>query len=136
VATIGDVQRLALELPGAFEDGPRYLVGGKLFAWPWLERVDPKRARVANLDVYVVRVASEAVKFELAAREPEIFFTEPHYDGYAAVAVRLDAVSVPRLRELLRDSWRLRAPTVSRSMAAAASGTRRGTRRARPAPRR
>ena len=110
MANLGDVQRLALALPGAVEDGPRYLVGGKLFAWPWLERVDPKKARVANLDVYVVRVASEAVKFELAASEPEVFFTEPHFDGYAAVMVRLAAVSMPRLRELLRDAWRLRAP--------------------------
>src|SRR3954467_4249372 len=110
MASIADVQRLALELPGAVEDGPRYLVGGKLFAWPWLERVHPKKARVANLDVYVVRVASEAVKFELAAQEPEVFFAEPHYDGYAAVMVRLAAVPVPRLRQLLHASWRLRAP--------------------------
>jgi hypothetical protein len=110
VATLGDLQRLALRLPGVVEDGPRYLVRGKLFAWPWLERIDPKKARVANLDVYVVHVASEAVKFELAATEPETFFTERHYDGYAAVMVRLAAVSVPRLGELLRESWRLRAP--------------------------
>ena len=110
VATLGDLQRLALDLPGVVEDGPRYLVGGKLFAWPWLERVHPRRARVANLEVYVVRVANEALKFELAATEPAIFFTEPHYDGYAAVMVRLAAIDVPRLRELLHAAWRLRAP--------------------------
>ena len=110
MATLGDVQRLALELPGVVEDGPSYRVGGRLFAWPWLERVHPRKARVANLDVYVVHVASEAVKFELAATEPEIFFTEPHFNGYSAVMVRLEAVSVSRLRELLRASWRLRAP--------------------------
>jgi len=110
VASLGDLQRIALELPGTVEDGPSFRVGGKLYAWPWLERLDPKKPRLANLEVYVVRVASEAVKFELAATEPEIFFTEPHYNGYAAVMVRLPAVSVERLRDLLRAAWRLRVP--------------------------
>jgi hypothetical protein len=110
MANLGDVQQLARDLPGVVEDGPRFLVAGKAFAWPWLERVHPKEARVANLDVYVVRVPSEEAKLEMAATEPEIFFTEPHYDGYPAIMVRLAAVPVARLRELLAESWRLRAP--------------------------
>ena len=36
--------------------------------------------------------------------DPEKFFTEPHYNGYPAVLVRLAAVDVDELRELLTDA--------------------------------
>jgi hypothetical protein len=112
VATFDDVQRIALGLPGvvANDDGTEFRVDGKLFAWPWLERIDPRRARVPNLDVLVVRIASEMDKDVLIGMAPTIFFTEPHYDGYAAIQVRLAAVDDSMLEKLLTDSWRLRAP--------------------------
>ena len=37
-----------MALPGAVGEGGAYRVDGKLFTWPWMERVHPKRARVAN----------------------------------------------------------------------------------------
>jgi hypothetical protein len=119
VATFDDVRRLALALPEAVVDeaGTAFRVDGKLFAWPWLERVDPKRARVPNLGVLVVRVASEMDKDALVAMDPAVFFTEPHYDGYAAILIRLDAIDEPMLDKLLRDSWRLRAPKQLRDRA-------------------
>src|SRR3712207_7261928 len=43
-------------------------------------------------------------------RSPDKFFTTPHYDGYAAVLVNLPAVDDDELRELITDSWRLKAP--------------------------
>jgi hypothetical protein len=46
----------------------------------------------------------------LLAADPEKFFTEPHYNGYPAVLVRLAAVDEPELRELLVDAWRIQAP--------------------------
>jgi hypothetical protein len=112
VATESDVERLVLALPGVTRDGSHYLVGGGLLAWPWLERVDPRRARLENPDVLAVRVPDEAAKLALIAAEPELFFTEPHYDGYAAVLVRLSVISDERLRELLIEGWRSRAPRV------------------------
>ena len=64
-----------------------------------------------NLDVLVVRVASEMDKDALISMDPSLFFTEPHYDGYAAILVRLAAVDDAMLKKLLADSWRLRAPS-------------------------
>ncbi|HET7181408.1 MAG TPA: hypothetical protein VFI15_04165, partial [Candidatus Limnocylindrales bacterium] len=92
-----DVARIAGGVPGVERDGAAWKLDGRLLAWPWLERVHPKRPRLPNPDVLVVRVADEARKFELVATEPEIFFTEPHYDGYAAVLVRLPVVPIERL---------------------------------------
>jgi hypothetical protein len=39
-----------------------------------------------------------------------VFFTTPHYDGYAYVLVRLAEVDLAALRELVEDAWRLKAP--------------------------
>ncbi len=38
------------------------------------------------------------------------FFTEPHYNGFPAVLVRLDAVSVDELEALIGEAWRCQAP--------------------------
>ncbi len=112
VATFEDVQRSARALPAAVADdqGTAFRVHGKLFAWPWLERLDPKRGRVPNLGVLNVRIASEMDKDVLIGMVPEAFFTEPHFDGYRAIQVRLDAVDEAMLEQLVADSWRLVAP--------------------------
>jgi hypothetical protein len=106
-----DVRRIALGLPGSEAEGAMaYRVKGKLFAWPWLERVDPKRARVARLDVLAVRVASELEKQALLAMDPEVFFTEPHYDGWPAILVRLPAIEMDLLEKVMTDARRVQAP--------------------------
>ena len=107
MATPADVRRIVLALPETTEDPDgdgRFFVDGKQIAWPWLERIDPKRARVPNPDVIGVRVASESEKEVLIDVDPDVFFTEPHYDGYAAVLVRLPAVNARELRKLLEDA--------------------------------
>jgi hypothetical protein len=112
VATQRDVRRIALSLPGATEDPRefRFLVDGKMFVWLRPERVDPKRARVPNPDVLVVRVGSEIDKQVVLAMDRKVFFTEPHYDGYPAVLVRLPLIDVDMLTDILTDAWRSRAP--------------------------
>jgi hypothetical protein len=60
--------------------------------------------------VLAVRVAGDGAKQELLAADGEKFFTEPHYNGYPAVLVRLAAVDADELRELLTDAWRAKAP--------------------------
>jgi hypothetical protein len=107
-----DVRRIALALPATSEDarGFRFLVGSKAFVWSWMERVDPKRPRRENAEVVAVRVADELEKQDLLTMDPDIFFTEPHYDGYPAVLVRLTAVDASRLEIILADAWRSRAP--------------------------
>ena len=42
--------------------------------------------------------------------DPAKFFTEPHYDGFPAVLVRLNAVSVADLKVLIAEAWRCQAP--------------------------
>lgn len=111
MATRDDVRRIALSLPEASEAGGfSFVVAGKAFLWPWMERIHPKRPRVANPDVIGVRVANELEKQSLLALDPEVFFTEPHYDGYPAVLVRLPAIEVGLLEKVLSDAWRSRAP--------------------------
>jgi hypothetical protein len=112
MATQDDVRRIALSLLATTEEpnGFRFFVNGKAFVWAWLERVNPKRARVPSADVVAVRVGNEFEKESLIEMNPEVFFTEPHYDGYPAILVRLPAIDLDLLRVVLTDAWRLRAP--------------------------
>ena len=116
MADQGDVRRVALSLPGVVEGEDRFgfsvLNKGKYkgFAWSWAERVDPKKARVINDEVLAIRVAGEADKQSLISAEPEKFFTEPHYNGFPAVLVRLAVIPADELEELLIDAWRIQAP--------------------------
>ena len=110
MATQADVRRIAMALPET-EERPGFVfsVAGKGFAWPWLERLDPKRARVPNPDVIGVRVANELEKQALLSLDPSVFFTEPHYNGYPAVLVRIPAIDLDMLEKVLSDAWLTRA---------------------------
>lgn len=46
----------------------------------------------------------------LIASAPTTFFTTPHYNGQPIVLVRLEALELDELVELVTDSWLLRAP--------------------------
>ncbi len=112
MATQDDVRRIALALPETTEDPNsfRFFVDGKAFAWSWLERIDPKKARVPNPEVIAVRISDESDKDTLIEMDPAACFTERHYDGYPAILVRLPAVGLPLLERLVIDGWRSRAP--------------------------
>ncbi|WP_460525530.1 MmcQ/YjbR family DNA-binding protein [Flindersiella endophytica] len=116
MADQNDVRRIALGLPEASEgeDGfgfsvPNNKGKAKGFCWTWNERVEPKRPKVPNPGVLAVRVPNVGEKEALIAAEPEKYFTEPHYNGYPAVLVRLANVPVDELEELLIDAWRCMA---------------------------
>ena len=113
MATQADVRRIARKLPGVEETPGRFAFTvlhkkkQKGFAWVWQERIDPKKARVANPRVIAVRTTNVAERDAMISREPKKFFTEPHYNGFPAVLVRLEAVTSADLRILLeggRDS--------------------------------
>ena len=113
MADLEDVQRIALSLPETNgDDGFAVLNQGKYrgFAWVWKERVDPKKARVPNPDVLAIRTADLDEKAGLIASDPEKYFTEPHYNNFPAVLVRLANVDLDELEELLIDGWRCMAP--------------------------
>jgi hypothetical protein len=110
VATQDDVRRLCLALPDTSEDPGffRFFRDGRQFAWAWLKRVDPKKARVAINDVITLRTRGETEKQDLLSLDPEVFFTEPHYDGYPAVQVRLEAIDDALLAAVIRQAWESR----------------------------
>jgi hypothetical protein len=107
-----DVRRVALSLPEVTQNpkGFGFSVHDKAFAWSYMERVDPKKARVGRPDVLAVRVADENEKQFLLIADPEKFFTVPHYDGFPAVLVRLEKIEADQLEELLIEAWRSKAP--------------------------
>jgi len=131
MATQADVRRIALSLPETEEGKDRFgfsvLNKGKSkgFAWVWMERTDPKKPRVANPGVLAVRVANNAQKDLIIASDSTKFFTEPHYNGFPAVLVRLKAVTVADLKLLLAEAWRCQAPAALVNIHAAGRKTKR-----------
>lgn len=116
MVTQSDVRRLALALPETSEaptgfsfavQGPRKPKG---FVWVWMERTAPRRPRVPNAGVLAVRVTDVAQRDLMIAAAPAKFFTEPHYDGFPAVLVRLDAIDLSELEILIESAWRCLAP--------------------------
>ncbi|MFI5508795.1 MmcQ/YjbR family DNA-binding protein [Mycobacterium sp. NPDC051804] len=114
MATWEDVAEIAGLLPETAETGPRsWRVRKKLMVW---ER-PLRKADYAALgddaphgDILGARVADEGVKFALIADDPDVYFTTPHFDGYPMVLVRLAAISVPDLTELVTEAWLAQAP--------------------------
>ena len=104
-----DVRRIAIAMPGAIEsDGEfAFRANGKLFVWAWLERIDPKKARVQSREVVVVRVRDELDKQTLLAMGDPSIFTEPHFDGWPDVLIRLADVDPALLEKLIADSYQI-----------------------------
>ncbi|MGC4814437.1 MmcQ/YjbR family DNA-binding protein [Micromonospora sp. DT228] len=112
MADADDVRRVALALPHTVEipsDGFDFRVADRGFIWSYPERV-PGKPRVIRLDIAVLFVGDEAEKQALLLGEPDLFFTTPGYAGLPLVLVRLTAVDLDRLGELVTDAWRMRAP--------------------------
>jgi hypothetical protein len=117
VATWDDVARIVGELPLTVEQAPRdWRVGKKLMVWERpLRQPDREALTRAGLeppqgDILGVRVPDEGVKFALISDEPEVYFTTPHFDGYAAVLVKLAEIEVSDLRDLITEAWLVQAP--------------------------
>jgi hypothetical protein len=117
VATWNDVRRIALALPETSEaeswGTPAWKVKDKGFVWDrplGRKDVEALGADAPDGPVLGAHVADVGVKEALVADEPDVYFTTPHFDGYAAVLVRLDRISVEDLEELIVEAWLLRAP--------------------------
>jgi hypothetical protein len=63
-----------------------------------------------DLAVLVASVPDEGAKAALLAAEPDLYFTTAHFDGWAAVLVRLDRLDARSLHELAAEAWPARAP--------------------------
>ena len=117
MANWDDVRRLALALPETTETVSRELrqwrVKDKGFVWERpLRRADLEALGDDAPDgpILGARVEHLVAKEALLADDPGIFFTTPHFDGYAAVLVRLDRIELEELEELTVEAWLARAP--------------------------
>lgn len=113
MTTAAQVRAIALALPEAEDRSTAerlaFEVRGKGFAWSWLERTDPKGPRRPRLDVLAVRCRSEEKDLILES-DPGLLVTDPHYNGYPAVLIRLDRIQPDDLAALLAVAWRCQAP--------------------------
>lgn len=109
-----DVARIAADLPETGEPTPRtWRVRKKLVVWERPLRKADYAALGADApdgDILGARVADEGVKFALIADNPAVYFTTPHFDGYPIVLVRLAAIGVDELTELITEAWLAQAP--------------------------
>ncbi len=111
VADADDVRRIALALQSVEEipsEGFDFRVDNRGFVWSYPERI-PGQRRQIRVDVAVLYVGDESERQALLLGEPELFFTARGYEESSLVLLRLDAVDLERLEELITDAWRMRA---------------------------
>lgn len=117
MATWDDVRRLALSLPetseGTSYGSAQWVVRSKSFVW---ER-PLRKSDLAALGeaapagpILAAYVADLGVKDAIIADDPEVYFTIPHFDGFRAILIRLEHISVVDLDEIITDAWLARAP--------------------------
>jgi hypothetical protein len=118
VVTWDDVAAACLALPEAVENTTygqqrAWRVRDKSFAWERpLRRKDLEELGDAAPagPVLAASVPDEGAKRALVEAEPDVYFTTHHFDGYAAVLVRLDDIERDALAELVGEAWACRAP--------------------------
>ncbi len=121
MATWNDVARLATAMPGVIEtvkwEMKTWAVKDKSkdrgFVWERPLRKNEIAALGAAAPkgaILGVRTADLGMKEALLARDPDVYFTTPHFDGYPAILVRLSRIKVGELRDLITEAWLARAP--------------------------
>jgi hypothetical protein len=117
VATWEDVRRIVLALPetseGVSRDLRQWRVKDKGFVWERpLRRGDMEAlgADAPDGPILGARIEHLGAKEALLADDPGVFFTTPHFDGYPAILVRLDRITVDDLNEVIVEAWLARAP--------------------------
>jgi hypothetical protein len=93
VATWDDVRRICLALPAVEERGQTFRTNGRIF-------VNMSREPGA----ISTRAPQEELELLMQAR-PDVYFLTPHYEGWQAVLVRLDAVGDEELAGRIEDAW-------------------------------
>jgi hypothetical protein len=120
VPTLDDVARVCAALPDVTEGEGRggtrtwTVAGGKTFAWERpFSKADLRRYGdevPPEGPILAVRVDDLGEKEAVLEEHQDTFFTIPHFEGYAAVLVRLREVADADLHEALVDGWLACAP--------------------------
>jgi hypothetical protein len=117
VADWNDVRQLALALPETSERESRgnveWRVKDKLFVWERpLRKADLAALgdRAPEGPVLGAMVADLGDKEALLAEDPRVFFTTPHFNGYAAILIRLEVIPLTELKPVVVEAWFARAP--------------------------
>jgi hypothetical protein len=117
MATWDDVRRIALALPevseGSIRENTGWRVRDKLFAWERpLNRPDLEALGDAAPEgpILGARVEHLLAKEALLADNPDVFFTIPHFDGFPGILVRLEAIGLEDLEEVIVEAWLCQAP--------------------------
>lgn len=118
MASWAEVGRIVAGLPdtdqvGGEGDTLGWRVHGKSLAWERpLRKADLKALGDAAPDgpILAAYVPDVGAKDALIADDPAVYFTTPHFNGFPAVLVRLDAAATEDLEELLTEAWLTRAP--------------------------
>jgi hypothetical protein len=103
MADCDTVSELALTFPeveAATSGRVAFGVRGKGFAWEARERDG------GGLAVRMDRDEKELI----LESNPDVYFTSPHYTGFPAVQIRVEAIEREELRERLEDAWLIQAP--------------------------
>jgi hypothetical protein len=115
--TLDDVSRIAAALPGSDEKpsggGLAWFVRRKPYAWesmPWPSTPEHVRAIVATELCLGVQLPDEEEKRALVQGWPDVFVARYDLQGLPRIIVRLGAVDLDHLSELVTESWRTLAP--------------------------
>ncbi|MCK0112146.1 MmcQ/YjbR family DNA-binding protein [Ornithinimicrobium sp. F0845] len=115
MGTWDDVRVIAGELPETSEGlgwgRPAFLVRDKWFVLqrePRPDAVDETGARIEGL--IVLYVEDLEAKDTLAADDSGYFMTTPHFANSRMILVHLEDIPVDELREVMIESWLVRAP--------------------------
>src|ERR1700759_2027570 len=117
MATWDDVRRMAVDWPETSERESRgsaqWRVKDKLFVWERpLRKSDIEALGTAAPEgpILGARVERLVAKEALVADASGVYFTTPHFDGYPAILIELDRISVVDLEEVTVEPWLARAP--------------------------
>ena len=111
-----DVRRIAASLPEtSCQEGETlgWRVKDKPLAWERPLRksdVEALGASAPTGPILCARVPGLGAREALLADAPDVYFITPHFANYPAVLVRLPAISVEELEELLTEAWLAQAP--------------------------
>jgi len=121
MATWDTVQRLVGELDddvvqvekGGHAQARQWKLNDRLLAWERPLRKSDLEALGDDApkgDILAVYVPDLETKDAMVTHRADIYFTTPHFKGYAIVLVRLGKIGVKELRDLLKEGWHARAP--------------------------